>query len=299
VVRLFPRWYPERWGIWSQWSICTTYVNLCMLYDRLWCDAHGCVCVGPCRVLSACEKVSLCGEQVVLCLEQQIWQHNRAAETAQEVIGVFRLGLRRMVMLRRECAELKRYLKEMQLADRNIDATDIPPLLQEKQRKQREFTVPGGSAIPHAVSFEDLRRHRDHHLSSSKRSVDSFGGNIRRTRSDTDVALQSLKKKVESLTVDNTKLRDSEKKLIKEKIKLTRQCKMLEVERDRAEDRLKIEQTQRDSVERLRQRNKELEEQLRALCESQVLRERERAEQQQRKAEESNPDPTSDHHDNP
>jgi hypothetical protein len=357
-------------------------------------------------VLSACEKVSLCGEQVVLCLEQQIWQHNRAAETAQEVIGVFRLGLRRMVMLRRECAELKRYLKEMQLADRNIDATDIPPLLQEKQRKQREFTVPGGSAIPHAVSFEDLRRHRDHHLSSSKRSVDSFGGNIRRTRSDTDVALQSLKKKVEvcgesvlvhplnkghlghiesvlylealltqrqctiilyqceaepsvgpfsevppvisvsfcllqSLTVDNTKLRDSEKKLIKEKIKLTRQCKvksesntpvtllfpshivlhtspspligtsysttsfyippsqMLEVERDRAEDRLKIEQTQRDSVERLRQRNKELEEQLRALCESQVLRERERAEQQQRKAEESNPDPTSDHHDNP
>ena len=35
-------------------------------------------------------------------------------------------------MLRRECAELKRYLKEMQLADRNIDATDtgVPPLLQ-------------------------------------------------------------------------------------------------------------------------------------------------------------------------
>ena len=45
---------------------------------------------------------------------------------------------------------------------------------------------------------------------------------------------------------------------------------MLEVERDRAEDRLKIEQTQRDSVEKLRQRNKELEDQLRSLCESQV-----------------------------
>ena len=38
-------------------------------------------------MLGACEKVSLCGEQVVLCLEQQIWQHNRAAETAQEVTG--------------------------------------------------------------------------------------------------------------------------------------------------------------------------------------------------------------------
>ena len=37
-----------------------------------------------------------------------------------------------------------------------------------------------------------------------------------------------------------------------------------------AEDRLKIEQTQRDSIEKLRQRNKELEEQLRKLCESQV-----------------------------
>ena len=160
---------------------------------------------------------------------------------------------------------------------------------------------------------------------------------------------------------------------------------MLEVARDRAEDRLKIEQTQRDSVEKLRQRNKELEEQLRALCESQVsqllvptnittdqinpnllrqltpnllntveppnkghigtrsfvlyrevsfirrlkctgtigigtsrfgevsfiggstvicfspqvLRERERAEQQQRKATEPSPDPASDHHDNP
>ena len=34
-----------------------------------------------------------------------------------------------MVQLRRECSELKRYLKEMQLADHNIDATDtaLPP----------------------------------------------------------------------------------------------------------------------------------------------------------------------------
>ena len=45
---------------------------------------------------------------------------------------------------------------------------------------------------------------------------------------------------------------------------------MMEDERDRAEDRLKIEQTQRDSIEKLRQRNKELEEQLRKLCETQV-----------------------------
>lgn len=250
---------------------------------------------GNTRMLQACEKVSLCGEQVVLCLEQQIWQHNRAAETAQEVSAVFRLGLRRIIQLRRECTEMKRYLKEMQLAERNIDATEtgLPPLtyLQEKQRQQRDFTIPGSAPLPSAVSFEDLRRHRDHQL-SSKRSMDSFG-NMRRAKSDTDVALQSLKKKVESLTVDNTKLKDSEKKLIKEKIKLTRHCKMLEVERDRAEDRLKIEQTQRDSVEKLRQRNKELEDQLRSLCESQVLRERERAEQQQKT--DTSPEPTADH----
>ena len=37
-----------------------------------------------------------------------------------------------------------------------------------------------------------------------------------------------------------------------------------------AEDRLKIEQTQRDSIEKLRQRNKELEQQLKELCDSQV-----------------------------
>lgn len=49
---------------------------------------------------------------------------------------MFRLGLRRMVALRRECTEMKRYLKEMQLADRNIDATDTGlPQLQVKNPK--------------------------------------------------------------------------------------------------------------------------------------------------------------------
>ena len=38
--------------------------------------------------------------------------------------GAFRLGLRRIIQLRRECAEVKTYLKEMQLAERNIDATE-------------------------------------------------------------------------------------------------------------------------------------------------------------------------------
>lgn len=250
--------------------------------------------MATCRVVEACEKVSLCGEQVVLCLEEQIWQHNRATETRQEIaggptppcyhsplltspflllpffpLGAFKLGLRRIVHLRRECDEMKRYIKEMKLAEHNIDATpsSLSPSshLQSKQRAQRDFTVPGSNPVPHALSYEDLRRDRDHQL-SSKRSVDSFTG-LRKAKSDTDVALQSLRKKVEvrraglllppfsyhpslfllpftctslppsflpfflpflpqSLTVDNTKLRDSEKKLLKEKIKLTRQCKV-------------------------------------------------------------------------
>ena len=71
----------------------------------------------------------------------------------------------------------------------------------------------------------------------------------------------------------------SEKKLLKDNLGLGRKCKLLTEERDRAEDRLKIEQTQRDSIERLRQRNKELEEQVHKLRQRQVIKEREAAEE--------------------
>lgn len=115
------------------------------------------------------------------------------------LLGAFKLGLRRIVHLRRECDEMKRYIKEMKLAEHNIDATpsSLSPSshLQSKQRAQRDFTVPGSNPVPHALSYEDLRRDRDHQL-SSKRSVDSFTG-LRKAKSDTDVALQSLRKKVE------------------------------------------------------------------------------------------------------
>ena len=40
------------------------------------------------------------------------------------VLGAFRLGLRRIVQLRRECTEIKKYLREIQLAEHNIDATE-------------------------------------------------------------------------------------------------------------------------------------------------------------------------------
>lgn len=46
------------------------------------------------------------------------------------------------------------------------------------------------------------------------------------------------------MRVDIKRLKGSEKKLLKDKQLLGRKCKLLEEERDRAEDRLKIEQTQ-------------------------------------------------------
>ena len=82
---------------------------------------------------------------------------------------------------------------------------------------------------------------------------------------------------LQSLKVDNKRLRESEKKLLKDKISLGRKCRLLTEERDRAEDRLKIEQTQRDSIERLRQRNKELEDQVQKLRQRQLIKEREKA----------------------
>ena len=42
------------------------------------------------RLLEACEQVSVCGEQVVLCLGQQMRQHHHASETAQQVSGRWR-----------------------------------------------------------------------------------------------------------------------------------------------------------------------------------------------------------------
>lgn len=40
-----------------------------------------------CRLLETCERVSVCGEQVVSCLNQQMRQYHQASEAAQEVSG--------------------------------------------------------------------------------------------------------------------------------------------------------------------------------------------------------------------
>ena len=67
--------------------------------------------------------------------------------------------------------------------------------LQQKQQRQRDFVLPGSNSMPRAISYEDFRKHRDHQL-SSKKSTDSFSG-IRKAKSDTDITMHSLKKKVD------------------------------------------------------------------------------------------------------
>ena len=106
---------------------------------------------------------------------------------------MFRLGLHRLRQVRTECDELKLYIKELQLADHGLDARAID--LREKQQSKKEFTMSSSGPIPRAVSYEDFRKHRDHRL-SSKRSVDSTSV-IRKAKSESDVAMQSLKKKVD------------------------------------------------------------------------------------------------------
>ncbi len=46
------------------------------------------------------------------------------------------------------------------------------------------------------------------------------------------------------MKIDNKRLKNSEKKLLKETLQLGRKCRVLEEEKNRAEDRLMIEQTQ-------------------------------------------------------
>lgn len=242
------------------------------------------------RLLGVCDTVSESGERVVKCLNHQMHQQNRANEFSHEVLCAFQLGLRKLIQLRAEVDDLKKVLKELQLAEQGLDSRTIGAIpssaaapftpMSSLQRVHKDVvsTNIAEPAIPRAASYEDFLRHKDLTLSTSgsKKAESSAGGSsIRKAKSDTDVAANTLRKKIESLSIDNNRLKTSEKTLVKKNIKLTRNCKALEKERDMAEDRLKIEQTQRDSIEKLRQRNKELEQKLKELCDTQVIRERE------------------------
>ena len=69
-----------------------------------------------------CENVSVKGEKVVACLEQQMRQYNRATEAAQEVSGAFRISLQKVMQLKQEANDLKKMVRDLKLAEQGLDA---------------------------------------------------------------------------------------------------------------------------------------------------------------------------------
>ena len=59
---------------------------------------------------------------MIKCLEQRIRQENRASELSQEVLGAFQLGLRRLIQLKGEVEELRKTVKELNLAEQGLDS---------------------------------------------------------------------------------------------------------------------------------------------------------------------------------
>lgn len=68
-------------------------------------------------------------------------------------------------------------------------------------KKQKDFSTSSSGPIPRALSYEDFLKHKDLTLSntlSSRKSESSAGGSfIRKAKSESDVAVSSLKKKVD------------------------------------------------------------------------------------------------------
>lgn len=73
------------------------------------------------RVKDVCES----GERLIKCLDHQMRQKNRATETAQELICTFRLGVRKLVHLKGEVEDLKKTMKELQLAEQGLDSRSM------------------------------------------------------------------------------------------------------------------------------------------------------------------------------
>ena len=73
----------------------------------------------------ACEKVSDSGERVAKCLHHQMQQQNRASEMAHEIVGAFQRGVKKLVHMKGEVDDLKKVIKELNLADRSLDSCSM------------------------------------------------------------------------------------------------------------------------------------------------------------------------------
>lgn len=69
-----------------------------------------------------CDNVAVMGDKVVLCLEQQMRQYNRAQESAQEISGAFRVSLQKVRHLKQEANDLKKMIRDLKLAEDGLDS---------------------------------------------------------------------------------------------------------------------------------------------------------------------------------
>ena len=79
----------------------------------------------PPRMLDACDRLTDQGERVARCLHLQMQQQNRASETTQEMAGAFQIGVKKLVHLKGEVADLKKVIIELNLAERGLDSTNM------------------------------------------------------------------------------------------------------------------------------------------------------------------------------
>lgn len=79
-----------------------------------------------------------------------------------------------------------------------------------------------------------------------------------------------LRLKVQSLTADNDHLRDNVKRLTKENQRLQRMCLTHETEKKRSDEYRKLEETQRQTLEKVRRDTRELERRLQHMAQAKV-----------------------------
>ncbi len=77
------------------------------------------------RMLDACGHLSEQGERVAQCLHHQMQQQNRANEMSHEIAGAFQIGVKKLVHLKSEVADLKKVINELNLAERGLDSTNM------------------------------------------------------------------------------------------------------------------------------------------------------------------------------
>lgn len=274
------------------------------------------------NIAQKCEELSRAADQLINVM---MWQYRTHPLQLAGVSDAFRLSINRILQLKGLVMNMDSFIRERELGNTEDDnksealSLDAPSLVPKNYtyRKLRDWeessmisstsSLASGRLTPgKAISVEDFKKAllpnllsrslpgkgQAEHLASEVSSVagsedpsEDIKG--RRKAKSEDLHVRDLSQKIESLKVDNTRLRDSERKLLKETVVLKRTCKTLEQERDRAENRLKVEQTQRDSIQKLRERNAQLESQLQELCKLQTWREEER----QKANQQENPPP--------